>query len=93
MPIVATDVGSVAEMLPDQRYGRVVPPNSITVVARAVESLLSDIAAAKFDPIPLIERHRSLFSSEKMAERVEAVYRQVLLNAAPAEGQRAGSRG
>jgi glycosyltransferase involved in cell wall biosynthesis len=78
MPIVASEVGNVPEMLPDQRYGRIVPVNSIVPLADAAESLLDDIAAGLFDPNLVIERHRSLFTTQKMAERVEEVYKQVL---------------
>jgi glycosyltransferase involved in cell wall biosynthesis len=78
MPIVASEVGDVPEMIPDQRYGRIVPINSIVPLADAVESLLDDLAAGRFDHSLVIERHRSLFTIQKMAERVEAVYKQVL---------------
>lgn len=78
MPIVASDVGEVVEMLPDQRYGRIVPPDSIVALADAVESLLSDIADGKFDPRLLIERHQSFYTSERMVERIAAIYRQML---------------
>jgi glycosyltransferase involved in cell wall biosynthesis len=84
MPIVATDVGDVTRMLPDQRYGRVVPPESVVALADAIESLLADIASGQFDPDLLIERHRSLYSVEKWAERMEAAYSQVLRNSSAA---------
>lgn len=76
MPVVATDVGEVAQMLPDQRYGRVVPVNSIRALADAVESQLADIAAGEFSPALPIERHRSAYTAEKMATEVEQVYAQ-----------------
>lgn len=79
MPIVATDVGEVAEMLPDPRYGRIVPIDSVVPVADAVESLLSDIEDGQFTPELLIERHREFYSDDKMAERIEAVYEQAIL--------------
>jgi hypothetical protein len=50
----------------------------IGALTEAIESLLSDIDNGRFDPGLLIERHRSLYTSEKMAERTEAVYWQVL---------------
>jgi len=78
MPIVASDVGEVASMLPDPRYGRIVRPDSILGLADAIDSLLSDIENGQFDPGLVIERHRSLYSSEKMAERIEDIYKQVL---------------
>jgi glycosyltransferase involved in cell wall biosynthesis len=80
MPIVATDVGDVTEMLPDERYGRVIPPDSVVALAEAIQSLLADIAEGKFNPNLLIERHRSLYSFETWAERIEEVYKQVLLS-------------
>jgi glycosyltransferase involved in cell wall biosynthesis len=80
MPIVATDVGEVANMLPDRRYGRVIPLDSVMALADAIESLLADIAGGLFNPDLLIERHRSLYSTEKYAERTEAAYNQILLN-------------
>jgi glycosyltransferase involved in cell wall biosynthesis len=85
MPIVATDVGDVTNMLPDRRYGRVIPTDSVAALAEAIESLLTDIARGQFNPDLLVERHRSLYSTEKFAENMEAVYDQVLLNnSAPA---------
>lgn len=93
MPIATTDVGETSAMLPDSRYGRIVPVNSIAALADAIESLLSDVADGRFDPGLLIERHRSTYTSEKMAERTEAVYRQVLLHAsAPLVTDGAGPR-
>jgi glycosyltransferase involved in cell wall biosynthesis len=58
MPIAASDVGEVAAMLPDRQYGRIVPVDSPTALANALDSLLSDIAKGHFDPQALIERHR-----------------------------------
>jgi glycosyltransferase involved in cell wall biosynthesis len=80
MPIVATDVGEVANMLPDSRYGRVVPKDSVVPLADAIELLLEDIANGRFNPDLLVERHRSLYTIEKFAERTEAAYSQILLN-------------
>jgi glycosyltransferase involved in cell wall biosynthesis len=88
MPVVAANVGEVNEMLPDQRYGRIVPTETIIPFTDAVESVLSDIAGGRFDPGLLIERHRSHYSSEKVADRVEAVYRQVLHNGSPSRPER-----
>lgn len=85
MPIVAADVGEVTEMLPDPRYGRVVPANSIMPFVDAIESLISDISNGQFDPRLLIERYRSHYTLEKMAGRVHAVYETILLNHSAAD--------
>jgi len=93
MPIVATDVGEVANMLPDWRYGHVVPKDAVMPLADAIELLLQDIADGRFNPDLLIERHRSLYSIEKFAERTEAAYRQILLNNSATAQQPPGSPG
>jgi glycosyltransferase involved in cell wall biosynthesis len=89
MPIVATAVGEVTTMLPDRRYGRVIPRGSVMALADAIESLLADIAGGQFNPDLLIERHRSLYSIEKWIERIEAAYNQVLLKNSSATVQQA----
>jgi glycosyltransferase involved in cell wall biosynthesis len=78
MPIVASDVGDVAAMLPDKRFGRVVRPNSILAFADAVEELISDIECGRFDPDVVITRHHSNFTNEIMADRVQLVYERAL---------------
>jgi glycosyltransferase involved in cell wall biosynthesis len=79
MPIVACSVGDVVEMLPDRRYGRVVPVNSIAAFAGAIDSMLTDIASGRFNPDLLIDRHRSQYSIETMADRMQAVYQSAML--------------
>lgn len=90
MASVCTDVGEVGEMIPDSRYGRIVPVESIMAFADAVESMLSDIAGGQFDPRLLIERHRSLYSGATMAERVEEVYQALLDRGTPSRPPAAG---
>jgi glycosyltransferase involved in cell wall biosynthesis len=98
MPVVTSDVGDVRAMLPDRRYGRIVPARSagmragtgmpgitlagcgIIEFADAIESLLVDIADGQIDPDLLRRRHRELYTTEKMAEHTEAVYKNVLNN-------------
>jgi glycosyltransferase involved in cell wall biosynthesis len=83
MPIVATDVGEVAQMLPDPRYGRIVPVNSIAALTDAIESLLSEIADGRFDPDLLIDRHRSFYTVDRMAESIDKIYREALISNPP----------
>jgi glycosyltransferase involved in cell wall biosynthesis len=87
MPIVATDVGEVTKMLPDRRYGHVIPTDSVVALADAIETLLADIVDGQVYPDLLIERHRSLYSVEKWAERAEAAYNQILLNSSTTVGE------
>jgi glycosyltransferase involved in cell wall biosynthesis len=78
MPIVACDVGEVAEMLPDRRYGYVVPVNSIRTFADAMDSILTDIASGEFNAALLVERHQSQYSIDRMADRISAVYQSAI---------------
>jgi L-malate glycosyltransferase len=83
LPIVSTRVGEIEEMLPDQRYGYIVQTESIIALADGIESMLSDVRAGRFDPDLPISRHRGLYSVEKMAERVDAVYKRLTIRNAP----------
>jgi glycosyltransferase involved in cell wall biosynthesis len=78
MPIVACNIGDVDEMLPDRRYGRVVPMNSILALADEIDSTLADIASGQFNPDPVIGRHQSQYSVEAMADRTAAVYQSAI---------------
>jgi hypothetical protein len=89
MPIVATGVGDIPEMLPDPRYGRIVPVDSVTALANAVDSLLSDISHGRFDPELVIARHRSCYTAEKLADRVERVYEDAVTRNADARSRAA----
>jgi glycosyltransferase involved in cell wall biosynthesis len=84
MPIVTSRVGEVTEMLPDKRYGRIVPVNSITGLADAVESTLRDVNRGRFEPELVIARHRSFFSDIAMAQRTEEIYAAVMSKQAAA---------
>jgi glycosyltransferase involved in cell wall biosynthesis len=48
--------------------------------ADAIESLLADIAEGQIDPDLIRQRHQEHYTTEKMAERTEAVYKSVLSN-------------
>ena len=81
MPVVSTHVGEIASMIPDQRYGYITLRGSITSLADGIESMLSDVRAGRFVPDLAILRHRELFTLEKMAERVDAVYKSMIARA------------
>jgi glycosyltransferase involved in cell wall biosynthesis len=83
MPIVSTRVGEIGEMIPDRRYGYIVQNGSIMALADGIESMLSDVRAGRFDPDLPISRHQELYTVEKMAERVDLVYRSLITRNAP----------
>jgi glycosyltransferase involved in cell wall biosynthesis len=76
VPVVATRIGGVAEILEDGRQGILVPPGDADALAAALESLLADPA-----------RRRNLgeagkvraeeFSMERMIRRTEEVYHEL----------------
>ena len=78
LPVVAADVGSVAEAVVDGSTGLLVPPDDPAALARALASLLADPALR----LEMGEkgRHRALerFRLEDMARRYETLYDEVL---------------
>lgn len=78
MPVVAFDVGEVSRMLPDERYGRVVPANSITAFSEAIDAMLADVSNGRFEPSLSMTRHREHYTNEIMAKRTDEVYDRVL---------------
>jgi glycosyltransferase involved in cell wall biosynthesis len=77
-PVVATDVGGVAELIRDRETGRLVPPRDAERLAGAISELLAGPAEA----MRLGERGRTRvardFSPATMARRMAALYREVL---------------
>lgn len=66
LPIVATSVGGVADMLQDGEIGRLVPPADLGALATAIERLMEDGAATR----EMAER--ALHSAKRIALDVEA---------------------
>ncbi len=76
-PVVATRVGAVPEIIEDGRDGLLVEPEDPRALADAVMRLLDDPAAAARLGQAAQQRVRERFSLERMADEVEAVYREV----------------
>ena len=70
-PVVATDVGSVGELVIDESTGLLINPDNVEALAGAIERILQDAPLAA----RLAESGRRLveerFSEEKMVEEVE----------------------
>ena len=90
VPVVATRIGGVGEILENDRQGLLVPPDDEAALADALESLLRDP-----------ERRRTLgaagrsrvkeFSMERMIRRTEDVYKR-LCGTEKGAGRAAASR-
>ncbi|MGH3685772.1 MAG: glycosyltransferase [Pseudonocardiaceae bacterium] len=74
LPIVATDVGDVAELLDQGRCGELVPPGDAGLLAGAVWRLLADPARARDLLHCARVRYEDRYTIEIMRRSVEAAY-------------------
>ena len=77
-PIVATDVGGVAEIVEHGRSGLLVEPGNPEALAAAVASLLNDRAKAAALAAEARRKVERDFSLEKHTEKMMALYEEVL---------------
>ncbi len=74
VPVIASDVGGMAEIVEHERSGLKVAPNDAHALAAAIESLLADPGKAKRLGDAGHERARRVYGWDRVAELVEAVY-------------------
>jgi len=77
LPVVATRVGGIPEVVEDARTGLLVPPRDPPALKAAIESLLRDRARARAMGDAGRERVLDRFSVGAMARRYEALYDEV----------------
>ena len=85
LPVVASDVGGVSEEVIDNETGLLVTPGSVEELTNALHRLLMDKNLRMAMGRAGRRRFEELFGAEKMIERTEAVYRQVLAQRFAAE--------
>ncbi|MEA2503890.1 MAG: hypothetical protein QOG36_933 [Actinomycetota bacterium] len=73
-PVVATDVGGVAEVVRDGASGFVVPPGDAAALAARVGTLLDDPAAGRAMGLAGREWVRARFGSERLVDDLTALY-------------------
>ena len=83
LPVVASAVSSVPEIVVGGETGLLVPPNDPTALAAAIARLLSDSELAERLGSAGRARARSEFSVERMARQTLAVYERALHPSAP----------
>ncbi|HEX7807690.1 MAG TPA: glycosyltransferase family 4 protein [Thermoanaerobaculia bacterium] len=75
LPVVATRVGGIPEIVDDGITGRLVPPNDPAALANAIESLLDSDNVAMRDTAH--KRAEQQFSTEAWIRRLETIYLEV----------------
>jgi glycosyltransferase involved in cell wall biosynthesis len=78
LPLVATSVGGVSQVLCDDAYGFTVPAGNAAALAAKIAECLSNLPAAMVKAMKGEQHVRANYSDEAMVRRVEAVYEQAL---------------
>ena len=76
LPIVASDVGGIPELVEDGANGRLVEPENANQLFAAIEGLLSNPAEMASVAARNIEKSRS-YSASQMADAYETLYREI----------------
>ena len=80
VPVIASDVGGLREIVVDQESGYLVAPGDHFKMAERISTLLSDRPLAKKMGQKGLERANLLFSASRMAEDYEEIYMNVVTN-------------
>ncbi|MGH3855223.1 MAG: glycosyltransferase [Pseudonocardiaceae bacterium] len=75
LPVVATDVGDVADLLDHGRCGALVPPDDADLLAHAIWRLFADPARAQTTTRCARSRYEEQYTIEVMRRQVEKAYR------------------
>jgi len=78
LPVVASAVSSIPEIVVDGSTGLLVPPDDVARLSAAVSDLLGDPGKARSLGTAGLERARTEFSVAAMAERTLAIYERAL---------------
>jgi glycosyltransferase involved in cell wall biosynthesis len=78
-PVVVTDVGSIPEVVDDEKTGYVVPPRNSEALAEAIIKLLKDDELRKKLGENAYKKMREDLSWDKIAEKTIGVYKAVIM--------------
>lgn len=78
VPVVATQVGGNAEIIPDRQHGILVPSGDVMALADALSETLSNRDAAIKMAKQGQTRVCELFGEQHMIQRIEALYMQCM---------------
>ncbi|MCW3029946.1 MAG: glycosyl transferase, group 1, partial [Solirubrobacterales bacterium] len=79
LPIVATSVGGVPDLIDDEVHGLLVAPGDPGELARGVEQMLADRTRAAAMGANARVRRRAEFDLDVMIENVQSLYEELLL--------------
>jgi len=77
VPVVATDIDPVKEVLENNRSGELVPAEDPAALAAAISGLLSDQARAERFALAAQQDVRQRFSTDRMVREHEIFYREI----------------
>lgn len=83
LPVVATDVGGVTELVVDGRTGLVIPPGNPAALAAAIDQVASDREFARRLGAAGRERARELMGGDRMIADLCRLYATLLTRATP----------
>jgi len=78
VPVVATRVGAIPDVVKDRVTGILIPPEDPEAIAKSIVRVLSDRKGAHNMAQKGFERIRDNFSSEKMASKYIALYQELV---------------
>ncbi len=78
IPVVATRVGAIPDVLEDGVTGILIPPKEPEAIAEAIVMILSDKNLASGIAQKGFERVRDNFSSEKMGDKYLSIYKELI---------------
>jgi glycosyltransferase involved in cell wall biosynthesis len=76
LPVVATSVGAVREVITDGQEGLIVPAGDFTGLAAAIEKVVQDPQLRR-DMAVAVSRHSASFDISEAGHRIEDIYRQL----------------
>jgi glycosyltransferase involved in cell wall biosynthesis len=78
IPVVATSVGAIPDVLQDGVTGILIPPKDPQAMAEAIIMILSDKKLASGIAQKGFDRVKDHFSSEKMASKYLSIYKELI---------------
>jgi len=78
IPVVATNVAGVPEIITDGEAGILVPPGDVGALSQAIDRVLSDVSLAASLGARGRETVISSFSKERMLEEMRKIYSELL---------------